>query len=444
MFQKLTEKVNQISPELRKIISNIGWLFTDRLLRMGVGILVTAWLARYLGTEQFGLYNFAIAFVTLFHTVATLGLDQIVVRNIVSDIEHKNTMLGTALTLRLSSGILLFLSANLAIFFLRPDDPLTRWVVGIIAGGLIFEAFNTIDLWFQSQVQSKYTVLAKNIGFILITTVRIILISIEAPLVSFAWAALAETGIFAISLTVAYHVSGQKLFDWKFDLDRGKTLLQESWPLILSGLAIMVYLKIDQVMLGQLADDAAVGIYSGATRISEVWYFVAIAIVNSVNPSILESRKVSESKFYKKLQKLFNLMAVLAYAIAIPVTFLSRWIVVVIFGAEYAAAGLVLSIHIWAALFVFFGWSKGIWIIAESQTLYSLVSTSAGAVLNIILNFWLIPQYREVGAAIATVVSYGFTDYVLCFIYPPARRLALIMTESITLTFVVKRLFRRA
>jgi PST family polysaccharide transporter len=439
MLNKLTVVIQKFSPELRKIISNIGWLFADRVLRMGVGLIVTAWVARYLGPQQFGLFNYAGAFVSLFGVLATLGLDQIVVRDMVRDPSCKDETLGTAFVLKLSGGILTILVTTGTIFLLRPDDQLTHWLVGITAAGTIFDAFNTIDFWFQLQVKSKYTVIAKNTAFILVTLIRITLLQMQAPLIAFAWALLAENALGAVGLAIAYKVKGQSLLAWRASLLRAKTLLKESWPLLLSGLAIMVYLRIDQIMLGQLADDKAVGIYSAATRISELWYYIPIAIVTSVTPSIVEAKKVSETLYYNKLQKLFNIMAVLAYMIALPMTFLSKYIVVLIFGQNYVASGGVLSIHIWAALFVFFGWSKGIWIVAEGLTMFSLLATTSGAVINILLNFWLLPIYRETGAAIATVISYAFVDYFMCMIYPPAQKIGWVMTKALTLNFLTTR-----
>jgi PST family polysaccharide transporter len=443
MLNKLTVVIQKFSPELRKIISNIGWLFADRVLRMGVGLIVTAWIARYLGPQQFGLFNYAVAFVSLFGVLATLGLDQIVVRDLVRDPSCKDETLGTAFVLKLSGGILTILVTTGTILLLRPDDQLTHWLVGITVAGTIFDAFNTIDFWFQLQVKSKYTVIAKNTAFILVTLIRIALLQMQAPLIAFAWALLAENALGAVGLAIAYKVKGQSLLAWRPSLLRAKTLLKESWPLILSGLAIMVYLRIDQIMLGQLADDKAVGIYSAATKISELWYYIPIAIVTSVTPSIVEAKKVSEELYYNKLQKLFNLMAILAYMIAIPMTFLSKYIVVIIFGQNYVASGGVLAIHIWAALFVFFGWSKGIWIVAEGLTMFSLIATTSGAVMNILLNFWLLPIYRETGAAIATVISYAFVDYFMCLIYPPTRSIGWVMTKAMTLSFFTgKNLFR--
>jgi PST family polysaccharide transporter len=232
---------------------------------------------------------------------------------------------------------------------------------------------------------------------------------------------------------IAYQGSGQKIQAWRGSWLRAKSLMKVSWPLIFSNVAIIIYLYVDQVMLGQLTDNKAVGIYAVAVRLSEVWPFAAAAIVTSVAPSIIETKKISETLYYERIQKICNLLALIVYVIAIPMTFFSTPLVVLVFGQEYAPAGLVLSIHIWSSLFVFMGYVKEVWIATEELTGYALAASFIGAVMNILLNLWLIPIYREMGAAIATVISYGLADYGMCFLYPPARKFGLIMTKAMGL-----------
>ena len=439
MLNKLNATTQKLSPELRKILTNIGWLSGDRVLRMGMGLIVGAWVARYLGPQQFGLLNYASAFVALFAVLASLGLDQIVVRDIVRKPTYRDKILGTTLILKLIGSLVTVALTTSMIGWLRPGDQLTLWLVTIIAAVTLFDAFNTIDFWFQSQVKSKYTVIAKNTAFILATLARIILIQTQAPLISFAWVLVVESAIGGVGLAIAYQVKGESLLSWRVNWQQIKTLLHQSWPLIISNLAIMLYMRIDQIMLGQLVGDQSVGIYSAGVRIAEIWYFFAIAIVNSVTPSIVKSKQQSETIYYNKLQKLFNLMVIISFGIALPMTFLSKLIIVVIFGSQYAAAATVLAIYIWSAVFGFFGWVKGVWIVTEGYTVFALVSTCCGALMNILLNFWLIPHYQENGAALASVISYSFTDYLICLIYPPARKLGWIMTKALTFSSFTSR-----
>jgi len=437
VLEKLAALGQKISPGLWKLIGNTGWLFADKILRMGLALVIGVWVARYLGPEQFGLYNYAISFAGLFTMFATLGLDSIVVRNIVRQPAEKDEILGTTFGLRLMGGCFVVFLAVTTVSLVRPGEDLTSLLVAIIAAGAIFQAFDTIDLWFQSQIQSIYPVWAKTSAYLLLNLGKIGLILIQAPLVAFAWAWLSEFIFAAVALAFSYGSKGHSLSAWRFNLGQAKVMLRESLPLILAGVAVTIYLRADAVMLGAMIGDESVGIYSVAVRFSEIWYFIPGAIVSSVSPSIIQAKEVSETLYYQRMQKLFNFVSGLAYAIAIPMTFIASPLIIYVFGEEYQAAGPVLSLHIWASLFVFVGVSRGPWIITEGFTKSSFVTKSCGAILNVLLNLWLIPKYRELGAAIATVISYGFSDYVLFIIWPPFRKtIGMMMTKSLTLSFL--------
>jgi PST family polysaccharide transporter len=400
-------------PNLQKILKNTGWLFADKIIRMGVGLLVGAWVARYLGPVQFGIYNYAVAFVALFTPFATLGLDGIVVRNILREPSLKEETLGTAFLLKLTGGILaLFLTVS-AVSFMRPADTLTRWLVGITAAGMIFQACDTIDFWFQSQVLSRYTVYARNGAFLIISLVKIALILAHAPLIAFAWAALAEIAVGAVGLIISYRINKQHLRALRVSLARAREMLRDSWPLILAVLSINVYMRIDQVMLGDMVGSKAVGVYTAAIKVSEIWYFIPTAIVSSVFPSIIQMKTKNEGLYYQRLQKLFNIMTAMSFSIAIPMTFLSTSVVTLLFGHAYGPSGPVLAVHIWAAVFVFLGLAQGPWDVSENLTTFSLVRTASGAFINIVLNFILIPKYSVIGAAIATVVAQACSAVIL-------------------------------
>lgn len=441
MLSKLVTVSQKLSPDLRKAIGNISWLFADRILRMGVALFVGVWLARYLGPDQFGLYNYAIAFVTLLSVFATLGLDRIVVRDLVREPSAQEEILGTTFVVKLIGGFMTF-GLTLALVFLLRQDNLSRWLIGVTAAGTIFQAFDTIDFWFQSQVQSKYTVWAKNAAYLLLNLIKILLIQVQAPLIAFAWAGLAELIVAAIGLVIVYRLKGHSFTAWQSSIQRAKKLLKDSLPLVPAGLAVMIYLRSDSIMLGEMVGTESVGIYSVATRISEIWYFIPLQIVSSLSPYIIEAKAVSETLYYQRIQNLFNLVAGLAYAVAIPMTFFSEKIIVLLYGKQYAVAGTVLSIHIWASLFVFLGVAKGTWIVTEGLTKSTIITTLTGATANVLLNLLLIPIWRETGSAIATVISYALADYLLFLIYPPFRKIGHLMTKALTFNFIYTRMKR--
>jgi polysaccharide transporter, PST family len=415
----------------KDIAANVGWLFADRILRMGVGLVVGVWVARYLGVEQFGILNYAAAFVALFSTCASLGLPSLIIREIANKPEKKAQILGTTFWLQLSGGILTSLLAIITISILRHDDPLSISLVAILASVGIFQSFDTIDLWFQSQVKSKYTVLSKNAAFVVVTLFKVLLIHLHAPLLSFAWATLAETILGSVGLIYCHRLQGYSMSVWIWDYQLAKKLLRESYPLIFSSLTIMIYMKIDQIMLGEMVGSQSVGIYSSATRISEIWYFIPIAISSSISPAIFSAKKQGdEILYYRRIQQLLRLLSIIAIVIAVPMSFLSTNIVTSLFGSEYSEAGPILAIHIWTALFVFTGVGTSSWFIAEGLTHLTFRRTLIGAVINILLNFILVPMYSGLGAAIATVISQAFASFLSNAFNLKSRKIFLIQLKS--------------
>jgi len=399
-------------PNLVKIVDNISWLFFDKILRLGVGLFVGVWVARYLGPEQFGLLNFATAFTGLFGAVAGLGLQNIVVRDIVRDPDNAKFTLGTAAMLHLIGGIVACLLILFTIAKLRPDDAMSRTIVAILSSMMLLKASEVAVCWFESQVISKYTVWVQNSVFLLFAAIKVMLILRQVSLIAFVWAMLAEATLVALILIVVMGIKGPGITSLRVSAKRAKMLLRDGWPLILSTLTIIIYMKIDQIMLGQMIGDEAVGIYSSAVRISEVWYFIPIAIVASVFPALLESKKRSEAQYYVRLQKLYDMMVRISVLVALPMTFLATMVIELLYGEAYATADTVLAIHIWGAVFVFLGVASTKWFLVENRQLLKLQRSLLGAISNIILNVFLIPRYGVIGAAVATVISYAIADMI--------------------------------
>lgn len=420
-------------PNLVKIVDNIGWLFLDKILRMGVGLFVGVWIARYLGPEQFGLLSFATAFVGLFGAIAGLGLQGIVVRDIVRDPTGKEETLGTAAVLQLFGGMTAYGLILGTIFWLRPEDMLAKALVAILGSKMLFKASQVAVFWFESQVQSKYTVWVQNGAFLLFAAIKVGLILNQAPIITFAWATMAEALLVALLMFVMLGLRGPKLKQLRVTVDRAKTLLKDSWPLLLSGIAIVIYMKIDQIMLGQMVGDEAVGIYSVAVRISEVWYFIPMMIVASAFPAILEAKKRSEAQYYQRLQHLYDLMVWLSCVVALPMTFLSTPIVTLLFGDAYTESGPVLAIHIWAAVFVFLGVASGKWFLAENRQILSFQRTLLGAVVNVVLNLILIPSFGVIGAALATVISQATAAWLFDLAQPETRSMFFMKIRSMNI-----------
>lgn len=401
---------------VRRYGANSLWMFSEKILRMFVGLLVGVWVARYLGPEQFGLLSYAQSFVFLFTAIATLGLDGIVVRELVKDESRRDELLGTAFVLKFIGAITTLPVLWLAVQ-LTSNDAYTNMLVFIIASATVFQSFNVIDFYYQARVESKYVALANSLTLGVSSMTKVILILAEAPLIAFAAMVTFDAIVLSLGLLFFYKASShKKLFSWKFRIFTAKCLLKDSWPLIASGLLISVYMKIDQVMIKEMLDSAAVGQYAAAVRISEAWYFIPVVIANSVFPAVLNAKKISSELYLQRMQRLYTLMMWLGISIALPLTFLSDYLITFLYGSKYTEAAGVLVIHIWAAVFVFLGVASGKWLVVENMTIIAMKRVLYGAFINIALNLVMIPKFGVLGAATALLVSQVFAALIYDFL----------------------------
>ncbi|PIE67562.1 MAG: O-unit flippase [Deltaproteobacteria bacterium] len=421
---------------LLRILDNIGWLFFDKIFRMIVGLIVGIWVARYLGPIKFGLLSYSIAFVTLFDSVASVGFSTgIIVRDLVQYPSVADTTMGTAFAMLFSGGICAFGLALFSVRYVRPDDLMAIFAVTLLAFRLVFRATDVVKFWFESQVQSKYVVWTENGIILLFTTVRIFLIVSNATFMAFIWTLFAEGLLLAVGLIGVYVWVGGKISAWKLSFTRAGDLLKDSWPLILTGIAYMVYMRIDQIMLGHILGDGSVGIYTAAVTISEALYFIPMTITASVFPTIIEAKKNNEAIYSLRIQQLFDLMNVLALAVAIPMTFLSDSIISLLFGPEYQRAGTVLAVHVWAGIFYFLMAAGGKWFLIEGLQRYSFYRALFGAIVNIGLNLILIPKLEILGAAIATIISLAWASMLFNLFSNKTRPIFFMQCKSFLSTF---------
>ncbi|MDC0005099.1 flippase [Gammaproteobacteria bacterium] len=422
-----------------RYLSNTSWLLGEKILRMTVGIFVSIWLTRYLGPAQFGLYSFAISFVGIFSVIATFGLDEIIVKNLVKRKSKEGEILLTAFSLKLIGGFTAILIIAI-VAIISTDDLKTIKLIMIVASAIVFQSFNVVDFFFQAKVLSKYVVFSNGLVLFISSLLKITLILIEAPLEAFAWVVLLDSIILAAGLLIFFSSKSSLTFqDLRFNKSYAYILLKESWPLMLSGLVISVYMKIDQIMLKGMLGNEAVGIYAAAVRLSEAWYFIPLVICSSVFPAIINAKILNQDLYNERLQKLFDSLLILALIIAVPMTFISTWLAEFLYGNQYSAVGNVLSIHIWAGIFVFLGIASSKWLIAEDLQIYYTINTTIGMVINIILNYILIKKFGVEGSAWATLIAQFTAAYLSLSFWVKTRPNFLSLSRSLLFFWVIRR-----
>jgi O-antigen/teichoic acid export membrane protein len=397
-----------------RYFANTSWLFVEQVLRMIAGFLVGVWVARYLGPEKYGIFSYALAFVSLFQGIAKLGLDGIVIRDIVKEQEKTNIYLGTAFWLKLIAGIFTFFLI-LIISWFTADNLQTFLFINIIAAGIIFQSFEVIDFYYQATVQAKYISIRKIIQLILSSWIKIYLVLIKADLIWFVWVTLFDAVSMAIFSWLIYKKQKQPEFLKYFDKNLAKKLVKDSFPLLLSSIAIMIYMRIDQVMIKNMLGDREVGLYSAAVKLVEMWYFIPMIVTSSLFPAIVNAKKVSEELYYQRLNQLFAFLIYISLLISLFTVFYSKDIIKFLYSEKYLESSAVLSISIWATIFVYIGVATSKWLITENLQKLSFYRTMYGAIINIILNIILIPIMQTEGAALATVISQAIAAYFSLF-----------------------------
>jgi len=411
---KIETRINFKSESFKKYFKNTSWLFFERVLRIIITLVVTIYVVRYLGPKDFGLLSYVISFFWLFGAIAILGLENIAIRELVKHPEKRDELVGTVFFLRLLSGLTAIILTSLVLLIVQ-EDFFTSILILLASVSFLFQAFQSIEYYFRASVKAKYNAYAMFLSIVLASTLKVILILLEAPILYFVIAFTTEYFLLAIGFVGVYKLNHLKIFTWKYSKELSIALLKDSWPLILTGLVVTIYVKIDQIMIKHMMHEEAVGLYAAAVRICEAWYFIPVALCNSLFPAIINAKKVNEKLYNNRLQKLYDILVWLSIAIAILVTIFSSSIINILFGGEYSASSQVLTIYIWAGVAVFLGVASSQYLINENLTKLSFIRAFIGMILNIILNLILIPKFGIVGSAVATLVSYTAVTFLLSF-----------------------------
>jgi O-antigen/teichoic acid export membrane protein len=417
----------------KKYFSNTSWLFAEKIIRIGLGLFITVWLARYLGPEQFGMLNYAISFVALFGILSSLGLSNLATRELLNNPKDSQYIMGTSFVLHLIGALVLIPLAVFSVSIVRPDSEIIFIMALIISFTFFLKPFSVIQYWFESHVQAKNTATVAVITGFISVLIKAILIWIEAPLIIFAWVVLVESILFAFGLITMYLSKSNKISTWKVSFEKAKYLLKEAYPLILAGAVYVFLTRIDQVMLGSMIGDNSVGIYAAAVKLSEGWIFIPGIIATSLFPAMLNARKKDYSLYLQRAQHLLNLMALLGVVVAIVTMFIASPFVNLIFGEYYEESSLVLVIHIWGMVFTAISIISFRYFLSEGLQIYSFYRAFAGLILNILLNYFLIPIYGAVGAAIATVISQMVAVWILNSISPKTRIMFFMQIKALSL-----------
>ena len=411
---------------------NTSWMFVEQGVKIVSSLFVGIYVARYLGPEGFGVLSYAIAVVGIFMALSRLGMESILVRELVSHPEQRRQYLGTSFGLMLISAVVCMFSVGAIVTWFEADLQVRLYIV-IISIGLLFQSFLVIDYAFQSQIKAKYSSVSKSISLIISSGIKIYFVLIQADLLLFVIAYALDQALIALSLVTLHIKMRQPNFLFSFDIRLVKPLLKSSWPMVVSAVAIMLYMRVDQIMIENILNSEQLGLYAAMTRIYEGWVMVPVILCASLLPAIVKSKDLPGEQYEKRLTYLFAAVFWSSTLVAVFTTIFREETVRYTFGDEYVAASSVLVIIMWSAAFAALGSVTLRYLVAEKMEKKIIYRTTTALIINIVLNLVLIPVYGIEGAAIATLICIITANYLIDFFDADLKRLVSIKNQVIWL-----------
>ncbi|MBQ8783598.1 MAG: flippase [Clostridia bacterium] len=413
---------------------NAIWLIAGKVVQMILSLIVGVLSARYLGPDNYGLLHYGTAWITFFCAFSNLGINSVIVKDFFDYPEEQGKTLGSAILLRFISSSLSAVIVIGCVFLINGNEPLTIAVVSLQSVGLIFNIFEIINYWFQSQYKSKITSIAMVIAYISSSVYKIVLLSLDKDVRWFAFATSVDHIAMALVLWFAYKkYNGPRL---RFSLQKAKTLLQSSYHYILSSTMVAIYTQTDKVMLKEMLDEVEVGYYSVASGVCSMWVFVLAAIIDSMYPTILKLHSVDSDGFKKKNKQLYAIVFYVSCVVSVLFLLFGDFGIKLIYGEAYSPASSTLKIVTWYTAFSYLGVARNAWIVSEGKQKYLKYMYCGAAIINVVLNLIFIPLMGASGAALASLITQIFTSILLPMCFKEMRPNAKLMIDAILLKSV--------
>ncbi len=421
-----------------KEISNAGWIIGERIIQMVLSLIVGVLSARYLGPENYGSLNYTASFITFFSSIATLGMDGVIIKKMIVQPDKEGHFLGGSIVLRLLSSVLSSFLAVAVVAVLNPGDNEKIVLVTLQSIQLLFQVFNVFDSWFQRYLKSKYISVAKIIAAVLVMAYKVYLLVTAKSVVWFAFSNSLTSIIVALVLVVFYKENKGPNLLW--DVKSGLYVLKDSYHYVFSGLMVAMYGQMDKIMIGKMLSDTDVGLYTTGIAICSMWIFVPVAVINSFRPTIISFKQSGNLELYnKRLRQLYSFIIWMCIGVSTIICVLAPLIISVLYGEEFMGSVNTLRIAIWCETFSMIGTARGIWILAEDKNKYVKYYLSIGVAVNFILNIVMIPLLGIEGAAIATLVTQFTTSMIAPLFFKATREHTKIVLESFCFTWLRKK-----
>lgn len=398
---------------MHKIFKTSGWLLVDKFARLFFGLITMAMIARHIGPEEFGIWSFAIALTTIAGGLAVLGLDKVVVKELVSFPAKQDMIISTALIMRITAGIVCGTICIAIVAITKKQTPVYILCTVITGLNIMLQSFDIFDYFYQVHNQVQQVIIPKVGVFLIFCLIKFIFITLNGSLLTFVWLSFIELLITYLIILVFYIRKNKTSIIPSFSRQEVRRLIVHSWPLMFSGILVLLYMKSDQLMLDVLGSPVQLGEYAAAARISELWYAIPTVISTAILPGLVLQKQTDIHQYWSTIEKWLRFSFWSSLLIALIMSFIAGKITDLLYGVKYPQSGVILAIHIWANIPVFLCVVIMQHQIVEGAYKTNLYATIIGLIINVIINILLIPSLGGVGAAISTVVSYASLWFTL-------------------------------
>lgn len=416
--------------------NNAVWIISCRVVQAVLSLFIGMWTARYLGPSNYGLINYASSLASFVAPIAYLGINEVLVLELVNSPQDEGKTMGTSIVISIIMSFICILGIGLFVVITSPNELDTIIVCSFYSITLFFRAFQIIQYWFQSKLLSKYASIASVFIYIFVSVFKAILLITGKNVYWFVFCCVLDETLIAGSLIWLYKKLNGGVFS--FSKEKAGELIYKSKSYIIPNLMIAIFAQTDRIMLKLMVDNVAAGIYSAAMVCCNMSSFVFVAIIDSFRPSIFSWKNQNQKLYEERLKQLNCIIIYLSLIQCIVFMIFSNQIISILYGSSYIEAGLVLKILVWYTLFSYLGSTRNIWILAENKQKLLWIINVVGAVMNIVLNYFLIPIYGASGAAFASVFTQFFMNIVMCLILKQYREGIKLIIQSFNPKYCVE------
>lgn len=402
-----------------RVFTNAAWMIGCKIMQSLISFVIGLLTARYLGPSNYGVLSYAMSVAAFAVPVMQLGLNQTLVREFVKAPGREGEILGTALVLNIMSAVFCMIGVTAFVAVTDAGEKETVLVCGIYSLTLLFQATEMTQFWFQSKLLSKYPSIAMLCTYTVVALYKVYLLVTQKSAAWFALSNVLDYFLISVILMAVYKKLGGRSLrvSWRM----GREMLSRSRYYIIPSLMVMVFQHTDRIMLKLMMGEAETGIYTAAITCIGISGFVFSAVIDSARPVILELKERDRTGYRTRMIQLYSIITFMSLGQSIVMTLLARPIVGLLYGAAYARAADVLAVAVWYVTFSYYGSVRSVWILAEEKQKYLTWINVAGALANVVLNYFLIPVWGAVGAAAASIVTQFFTNVIIGFVFPPIR-----------------------